>query len=197
MAISKTRQKLIDVARNLFAKNGYEATTMNDIAMASDKGRRTVYTYFKNKEEVYMAVIEDELSRMSKKMMFLSRQSIPPEDKLVSIIYTHLDLIKDAVQRNGNLRAEFFRDIWTVQQVRKRFDRAELNFIVRVLREGVQTKRFEVSNIQLLAEVLHYSLKGLEVPYIYGRLGRGLKMQSSKPLVKRIINGALGLELIK
>ena len=41
MSISKTRQKLVDVARQLFAKNGLENTTMNDIAMQSGKGRRT------------------------------------------------------------------------------------------------------------------------------------------------------------
>ena len=166
---------------------------MNDIAQASDKGRRTLYTYFKNKEDVYMAVIEEELSRMSQKMIALSKQPMPPEEKLVAIIYTHLNLIKDAVQRNGNLRAEFFRDIWSVQKVRKRFAQAELDFIARVLREGVAQRRFVAPNVNLLAEVIHYAVKGLEVPYIYGRLGEGLNMTSSRPLVQRIVNGALGL----
>ena len=35
MSVSKTRQKLVDVARQLFAKNGIANTTMNDIAVAS------------------------------------------------------------------------------------------------------------------------------------------------------------------
>ena len=61
MSISKTRQKLVDVARQLFAKNGIANTTMNDIAVASGKGRRTLYTYFNRKEDVYSAVIESEL----------------------------------------------------------------------------------------------------------------------------------------
>jgi AcrR family transcriptional regulator len=56
MAVSKTRAKLVDVARQLFAKNGVDDTTMNDIAVASKKGRRTLYTYFKSKEDIYMAV---------------------------------------------------------------------------------------------------------------------------------------------
>ena len=38
MAVSKTRAKLVDVARQLFAKNGVDNTTMNDIAVASTKG---------------------------------------------------------------------------------------------------------------------------------------------------------------
>ena len=52
MSITKTRQILIDVARQLFAKNGIEKTTMNDIAQASGKGRRTLYTYFSRKEDM-------------------------------------------------------------------------------------------------------------------------------------------------
>ena len=61
MSISKTRQKLVDVARQLFAKNGMENTTMNDIAMASGKGRRTLYTYFKSKEDIYNSIVVDYL----------------------------------------------------------------------------------------------------------------------------------------
>ena len=68
MSISKTRQKLIDIARQLFAKRGVANTTMNDIAVASGKGRRTLYTYFNSKEEVYSAVIESELERLSDKL---------------------------------------------------------------------------------------------------------------------------------
>ena len=68
MSIAKTRQKLIEVARDLFAHNGLEATTMNDIAQASGKGRRTLYTYFRNKEEIYKAVVEEELERLSERM---------------------------------------------------------------------------------------------------------------------------------
>ncbi|HRU13864.1 MAG TPA: helix-turn-helix domain-containing protein, partial [Dysgonamonadaceae bacterium] len=55
---SKTKRSLIEVARQLFAKNGVENTTMNDIAEASKRGRRTLYTYFNSKNEIYKAVVE-------------------------------------------------------------------------------------------------------------------------------------------
>ncbi|MCK9312371.1 MAG: TetR family transcriptional regulator, partial [Bacteroidales bacterium] len=57
MSVSKTRAMLVEVARQLFAQKGVADTTMNDIAAASQKGRRTLYTYFRNKEEVYMACV--------------------------------------------------------------------------------------------------------------------------------------------
>ena len=66
--VNKTRNKLLEVARHIFAKNGLENTTMNDIAVASGKGRRTLYTYFKSKEDIYFAVIEEELERLSEQM---------------------------------------------------------------------------------------------------------------------------------
>ena len=42
MSISKTRSLFVDTARHLFAVKGLEGTTMNDIAVASKKGRRTL-----------------------------------------------------------------------------------------------------------------------------------------------------------
>ena len=49
MTVQKTRAKLVDVARQLFAKKGVEETTMNDIAVASKKGRRTSIPILKAK----------------------------------------------------------------------------------------------------------------------------------------------------
>ena len=115
MAVSKTRTRLVDVARGLFAKQGLENTTMNDIAVASGKGRRTLYTYFKNKEDIYFAVIETELEHLSAQLSEVANKRMDLEEKLVEIIYVHLHTIKEVVLRNGNLRAEFFRNIWMVE----------------------------------------------------------------------------------
>ena len=40
MSITKTRQKLIEVARELFARKGIEGTTMNDIATTPQRDAR-------------------------------------------------------------------------------------------------------------------------------------------------------------
>ena len=70
MSTQKTRALLVDVARQLFAKNGFEDTSMNDIAVAANRGRRTLYTYFNSKEEIYLAVIQTELERLYERMGF-------------------------------------------------------------------------------------------------------------------------------
>lgn len=197
MSILKTRQKLVDIARQLFAKKGIEGTTMNDIAVASGKGRRTLYTYFKSKEDVYYAVIESELERLSDKLDAVAAKKTSPQDKIIELIYTHLSMIKETVVRNGNLRAEFFRNIWMVEKVRKKFDEDEIELFRKVYADGKAEGEFDIDNIDLVADITHYCIKGLEVPYIYGRLGHGMTEEMSRPLVAKVVYGALGKRLIK
>lgn len=192
MAISRTRDLLVDVARQLFAKKGIEATTMNDIAVASKKGRRTLYTYFKSKEDVYLAVIESEQERLSQEMRKVAIKNIPPDEKILEIIYTRLDMVKEVVYRNGTLRASFFRDIWMVEACRKNFDKNEILLYREVLQEGKEKGVFNIDNINLIADILHYSIKGVEIPYIRGLIGTGIPSETSKQCVRRLVLGALG-----
>lgn len=194
MSISKTRQKLIDVARELFAKKGIEATTMNDIAAQSGRGRRTLYTYFRNKEEIYSAVVESELEYISREMDKVVQANIAPEKKIVQVIYKHLSLIADIVKRNGNINAEFFRDINKVERTRKRFDMEEIFAIRSILQQGIEMGTFEVENINLTADIIHFAIKGMEVPYIFDKVGNGISVEDSIPLAERIICRALGVK---
>lgn len=191
MSISKTRQILVDVARQLFAKNGMENTTMNDIAQASGKGRRTLYTYFSSKEEIYAAVIESELERLSDKLDEVLAMKMSPQEKIIELIYTHLRSIRESVVRNGNLRAEFFRNIWMVEKCRKKFDADEIEIFRKVYAEGKAEGEFDIDNVDIVADITHYCIKGLEVPYIYGRIGHGMTEDSSRPLVAKFVYGAL------
>ena len=192
MSTSKKKSLLIDVARKLFAQKGLNGTTMNDIANESGISRRTLYVYFANKEEIYSAVIETEIERLSEKMDEVASRDIDPELKVATLIYTHLNAVKETVVRNGTLRAEFFRNIWMVEKVRKAFDHEELELYRRVIQEGCETGQFHVESIDLVADVIHYCIKGLEVLYIFGRLGHGITPEASKPLVAKVVYGALG-----
>lgn len=192
MTVLKTRAKLVDVARQLFAKKGVEATTMNDIAVASKKGRRTLYTYFKSKDQIYMAVVESELKMLSDTMDKVAKKPTVADEKILELITTHLDIIKMAVYRNGTLRADFFRDIWRVEAMRKHFDNNEIKLFREVLREGKEQGLFDIDNVEITADILHYCIKGIEVPYIRGQIGEDLDDETGWRYVSKIVYGALG-----
>ena len=173
MTVSKTRDMLVDVARQLFARMGVDNTTMNDIAQASRKGRRTLYTYFKSKNEIYLAVVESELDKLYKMLLDVAGKDLPADEKLMTFIYARLDAIKALVFRNGTLKANFFRDIWRVEKVRKSFDIRETELLKGILDAGVKEGIFEMPDTEITAVVLHHALKGLEVPYINLDTGKG------------------------
>ena len=149
MTVSKTKAKLVDVARQLFAKMGVENTTMNDIALASKKGRRTLYTYFKSKDEIYLAVVESELDILSDMMKRVAEKNISPDEKLLEMIYK------------------------------------------AVLLEGQAKGVFHIDDVEMTADLIHYCVKGIEVPYIRGHIGAHLDEDTRNKYVANIVFGAL------
>ena len=182
---------LVDVARQLFARKGVDDTTMNDIAQASGKGRRTLYTYFKSKNEIFLAVVESEMAQLHKVLMDVVNKELPADEKLITFIYTRLDAIKAVVFRNGTLRAVFVRDIWRVEKVRKEFDLQEVEMLKSILDEGVRDGIFSVPDTDITAMVLHHALKGLEVPYIRGVMGASItdRIKRRDNVINLIFNG--------
>ena len=164
--VSKTRDILIEVARQLFARKGIENTTMNDIAEASDKGRRTIYTYFKNKREIYNAVVQSESSQMLARLQELLKQPLTPEQKLMNFIFIRFESVKEIVLRNGSLRAGFFRDVRKVERARRSTSAPEFSILKQILSEGVQKGMFRIKHIDQTTTIMLYSLHGLDVPYI-------------------------------
>ncbi|MDD2476916.1 MAG: TetR/AcrR family transcriptional regulator [Dysgonamonadaceae bacterium] len=168
MTSIKTRTLLIEKARELFAKYGFDNTTMNDIAEASQKGRRTLYTYFSNKKEIYDAAIASELETLYVQLDEALGKEETASNKLLLYFVTRLEVIKEVVTRNGTLRGDFFRDIFRVENVRKTFDKKEISFLKMILDEGLESDEFDLADSLKTARILHYALKGLEVPYIRG-----------------------------
>lgn len=168
--VTKTRDRFIEVARSLFARKGVENTTMNDIAAASDKGRRTIYTYFKSKREIFNAVIESETDDLLKSLKVIVAKPISAEQKLQEYISTRLDTMREIVSRNGSLRAGFFRDVRKVDRARNLISKKETVFLMRILSEGVATGDFEIPDVKEWAILITNAINGMDVPYIRNSL---------------------------
>ncbi len=164
--VSKTREKLIEVARQLFANKGVENTTMNDIASASEKGRRTIYTYFKSKREIYNAVVKNESEMIVERLSTIPAQNLSPEDKLMEFIFVRFEAIKELVTRNGSLRAGFFLDVRKVERARRGTLNQECALLMSILQEGVDKGVFSIKHIDKTAKVMLLCMQGLDVPYV-------------------------------
>ena len=185
----KTKDILVTVARRLFAEKGFYGTTMNDIAVESNKGRRTLYTYFKSKDDIYMAVIQSECGRLSEMLKaVVDRKDLSPDEKLVEYIKVRMDAIKEIVMRNGELKAEFFLDVRRVERVRRRLDFKEKNNLKEILREGMDIGLFVRRDAEFTALAIHYALKGFETPYIRGEFDR-ITLRKRELIIDTLMNG--------
>lgn len=164
--VKKTRDRFIEVARSLFARKGVENTTMNDIATASDKGRRTIYTYFKSKREIFNAVIESESDDLLQNLNSIVTKLASPEQKLREYVATRMETMRQIVSRNGSLRAGFFRDVRKVDRARSVISKKEIKMLMHILHEGVVLGVFDIPNIKEWAIIITNSINGFDVPYI-------------------------------
>lgn len=186
--VSKTRVLLVDVARRLFAQHGKENVTMNDIAVASGKGRRTLYTYFGSKDEVYLAVIGNELDLMVERLQDVLRLPLSPEKKLEEYVFVHFEAVKEAITRNGSLRADFFRNIHEVEKARRPIDIKEIRMIREIMEEGAIKGVFRLQSTQWAAMMFLYALKGMETPYINNNISNYIKDHRAS-IMTVILNG--------
>ncbi|MCD2179235.1 TetR/AcrR family transcriptional regulator [Rhizobium sp. C1] len=58
------RDQILDGAKKVFAANGYDGASMNDITKAAGVSKGTIYVYFNNKEELFAGLIQRERERI-------------------------------------------------------------------------------------------------------------------------------------
>lgn len=186
--VLKTRDKFIEVARQLFARKGVENTTMNDIASASDKGRRTIYTYFKSKRDIFNAVIESETDQLLNRLRHIVARQSSPEEKLLEYVECRFETMKEIVSRNGSLRAGFFRDVRKVDRARKIITRKETAMLRDILQEGVEQGVFDIPNLNHMSVIVTQAIQGLDVTYIRDNLlDEGIDKELLKSYVADLI----------
>ena len=79
-----------------------------------------------------------------------------------------------------------------LETCRKEFDKQEIQLYRDILTEGNEKGVFHIENVNLVADILHYSIKGIEIPYIRGLIGDGVPDEESKRCVEKLVFGALG-----
>jgi AcrR family transcriptional regulator len=81
-----TRKRIMEVAQELFARNGFDATTTRDIARAADIAVGTLFNYFATKEAIVESLISEAYARVAERFDFVS----PPEMMLEEELFAHV-----------------------------------------------------------------------------------------------------------
>jgi len=87
-----TRQELIDAARRIFVRDGFEAARLEDIAAAAGKTRGAFYSHFQNKEDAFFAIFEEDIARDHATYLEQFRRA-STHDERVAILTKQLETI--------------------------------------------------------------------------------------------------------
>lgn len=162
--VIRTRDRLIEVARQLFLIKGIENTTMLDIANAAEQGRRTVYTYFKSKNEIYSAVIEQESEKYVEALRDVAQSALEPEKKLETYLRTLFSVLQSrtAPTITSLLGAWVKLDFQHAQKMRNAIAAKEVEFLCQILRQGVEDGVFIESQSERMSRMLPSIITALE-----------------------------------
>lgn len=169
---NRTREKLIDVARNLFARKGIENTTMGDIADASEKGRRTIYTYFRSKKAIYEAVIEAESEQIVDRMRKVYALDLPPLEKLRRFVIIRFEILKMEVDNlSPPTPTDAIRSLFThdnkryerILQLALEKERQMLNDILRQCMDLPEVDRRQLARLKVVMPLLQ---QGVDISFM-------------------------------
>ncbi len=162
------RTAILDASRDLFARFGYKKTTMEDIAMALRKGKSSLYYYFKNKEEIFQAVIELESELLYSKLQDVVKDEWNAADKLRNYVTVRMETIGQLENYQKVLKEDLYGGYDFLGSYKQAGDLLEQGFIKSILDEGVAANIFHVKDTKLGAIGIVTALRGLEIPLFRG-----------------------------
>ncbi len=190
MVTTSSRDIILETARNIFKRFGFAKTSIGDIAVAARKGRRTIYTYFESKEDIYKAVIEKEVDVLRTKLIDVIFAESTAEEKLKGYMITRMVTINELANYYEALRNDYLQDFKIIENIREDFDNQEINMISEILTEGGENNEFKIENINLTAKAIVIALKGFEIPFFIEKVDKDIEGQLNS-LIDILFNGIL------
>src|SRR5258707_13198395 len=93
----KTRASILKAALEELSHEGVAGARTDEIARRAGVNKALLYYYFKNKECLYAAALEQVFSGLSARVAAgLEREDVPPRDKLLKYVEAHVDYMASA-----------------------------------------------------------------------------------------------------
>lgn len=181
------RQYIFDAAAEIFTRKGYHKTTVEEIAAAIGVSKGTIYYYFKNKEELYLAIIREGIDHFHKQLVKAAESTIEPRDKIRKLIRGHFvfcekekNLVFLFIKELSN--TEFNREILTGMLAKC------LQVYRNVIEEGIAGKVFRPVNSEIVSSAVFGMLTITAIHYL--GYSSGIPLQTAgKTLEDIFFNG--------
>lgn len=191
--VLKTRDKLIEVARWLFVHKGLDKTTMNDIAEASEKGRRTIYTYFKNKDEICDAIIEKESDNLLARLRDVVDCSLSPVEKLERYLRIRFEFLASLSSGKDYLKLLFSPEARRLRKVSRVSLARERDLFRQVVDEGIVSGDFDAEQARRLPAIEPFIVQAMNMLHAGDRaewISEGVAtVELKQSLIEFIIRG--------
>lgn len=90
------REKILAAAARLFARRGYSATSMNQVAEACALSKATLYHYYRDKYSLLASIADEHVSRLLALVQSVHAETPEPEQKLRELIRRIVEEYADA-----------------------------------------------------------------------------------------------------
>src|SRR5690606_16862611 len=153
MAIDR-RQEILKAATKSFSLFGYKATTMEQVAKLANVGKGTIYTFFKNKEELFDEIITKLISDMEEAATKAIDENKSFRENLHQTLYKMLEF-----RLEHQLTIKLFqegRDIGTpvVQEVMQKLEQSILLFIQEKIKRAIQKGEIKQCDPEITAFII-------------------------------------------
>jgi AcrR family transcriptional regulator len=160
----EARMKIIEIARNIFTHFGFKKTTMEEIALATRKGKSSIYYYFNSKEDIFKAVVEKEAEELKAELYKKIADIEDPIERLKIYITVRMRKLNKLTNFYTALKSDYLSNLEFIEQIRKSYDLDEVRVVAGIIQEGIKKGKFSVDDPQLSAVAIVTAMKGLEVP---------------------------------
>jgi AcrR family transcriptional regulator len=160
----EAKAKIVEIARSIFTHFGFKKTTMEEIALASRKGKSSIYYYFNSKEDIFKAVVEKEADELRAELLKKIEAIDDPIERLKVYITVRMRKLSKLTNFYTALKSEYLSHLEFIETIRKSYDLDEVRIVSGIIEDGIERGLFAVDDPQLSAIAIVTAMKGLEVP---------------------------------
>lgn len=160
---SDTRQRLIRAAQEVFARQGYDRATVDEIVRAAGFSKGAFYVHFDGKEDLFWEMLEERIARQQEAF----RQAVNPSQPTFTNVRTILAAVFALVKEDTQWRAmsmEFGAHAMRNERVRQRLGEMYARWrslVEETLRIGQEAGRVRTDlDVAFMALVLMATVEG-------------------------------------